>query len=232
MMNKSILCAALWTLISVNAHAELQAVENYELAKIDGQASSAATIDWLLSLNQISQTNTTSGFLDTYSFDSSTCSDLRFCRFAMSLNNRVDAAGKKQWVVFKGVQGTIDLQQVQIDGTDLLYKNTSGVDQIKAALQVSFSEKYPIRIRNFGFSALAIETDTVANEGANNVPGYLAMGNGGSGVGAYAAGKYTNTTNAFDNGRETGFTGLTMNGNLALQGSLKIFSCTSDMSRC
>lgn len=71
-MNKSILCAALWTLISVNAHAELQAVENYELAKIDGQASSAATIDWLLSLNQISQTNTTSGFLDTYSFDSST----------------------------------------------------------------------------------------------------------------------------------------------------------------
>ena len=97
---------------------------------------------------------------------------------------------------------------------------------------MSFSEKYPIRIRNFGFSALAIETDTVANEGTNNVPGYLAMGNGGSGVDAYAAGKYTNTANAFDNGRETGFTGLTMNGNLALQGSLKIFSCTSDMSRC
>jgi hypothetical protein len=140
--------------------------------------------------------------------------------------------GKKQWVVFKGMQGTIHIQNMQIDGADLLYRDDSNAEQIKAALQLTFDAAHPIRIRNFGFSALSIETDTVANEGAGNVPGYLAMGSGGTGEKAYANGVYTNTTNKFDQGRETGFTGLSMNGNLALQGTLKVFSCDASMKRC
>jgi hypothetical protein len=52
------------------------------------------------------------------------------------------------------------------------------------------------------------------------------------GVTAYANGVYTDTTNKFDQGRETGFTGMMMNGNLALQGTLKVFSCDGSMKRC
>jgi hypothetical protein len=43
---------------------------------------------------------------------------------------------------------------------------------------LSIKETSPILIRNFGFNAMSIETDTVANEGSGNVPGYLAMGDG------------------------------------------------------
>lgn len=203
------------------ASAQLQILDNQQLQQVQGQAS-AATINWTLSLNQ-----TSPGV-----FDTATCADLRFCRFAISLNNRTTTAGNKQWLVFKGLQGTIQMQNVQIDGADLIYKDKNLTDQIKAALQITFSAADPIKIRNFGFDALSIETDTKANEGAENVPGYLAMGSGGTGGSAFDKGVYTNTTNKFDQGRETGFTGLMMNGNLAVQGSLKIFSCSADMPRC
>ena len=87
-------------------------------------------------------------------------------------------------------------------------------------------------IRNFGYQSLAIETDTVANEGGGNLPGYLAKGSGGSGVTAYANGKYTAPANLFDLGRETGFMGLNTYGNLALAGTIKIFSCDTNHPRC
>lgn len=255
-MKKIILCAALLASVFAVAHAELEPMKNVDLQAVDGQAS-AATIDWLLSLNQVRTPNPSfpsDRSRDLFEFDSETCSDLRFCRFAMASNNRYDNGsyidatgtirkpdgsagtaadlGKKQWVVFKGMQGTIHIQNMQIDGADLLYRDDSNAEQIKAALQLTFDAAHPIRIRNFGFNAVSIETDTVANEGAGNVPGYLAMGSGGTGEKAYANGVYTNTTNKFDQGRETGFTGLSMNGNLALQGTLKVFSCDASMKRC
>ena len=136
--------------------------------------------------------------------------------------------GKKQWVVFKGMQGTIHIQNMQIDGADLLYRDDSNAEQIKAALQLTFDAAHPIRIRNFGFSALSIETDTVANEGAGNVPGYLNADK----YGATAGTNIKVTTSVYDQGRETGFTGLSMTGNLALQGTLKVFSCDASMKRC
>lgn len=244
-MKKNILFSSLMVLFT-SAHAELQTLDNAQLQQVEGQAS-AATIDWTLSLNQ-----TSPGV-----FDTTTCSDLRFCRFAVSLNNRYDdgsyvtrdpitnietihdkngnvitATGRKQWIVFKGIQGSIQLQKVDIDGVDLLYRsdaeNTGVPDQIKAALQVSFKAANPIKIRNFGFNALSIETDTVANEGAGNVPGYLNADK-------YDATAGTNikvTTSVYDQGRETGFMGMMMNGNLALQGNLKVFSCDGSMKRC
>lgn len=244
-MKKNILFSSLMVLFT-SAHAELQTLDNAQLQQVEGQAS-AATIDWTLSLNQTS----------TGVFDTTTCSDLRFCRFAVSLNNRyhdgsyvtrdpitnietihdkngnvITATGRKQWIVFKGIQGSIQLQKVDIDGVDLLYRsdaeNTGVPDQIKAALQVSFKAANPIKIRNFGFNALSIETDTVANEGAGNVPGYLNADK-------YDATAGTNikvTTSVYDQGRETGFMGMMMNGNLALQGNLKVFSCDGSMKRC
>ena len=250
-MKKNILFSAL-LLVFGAAHAELQSLNNQQLQQVEGQAS-AATIDWTLRLNQ-KETTAGSG---VYTFDTDTCADLRFCRFAVSSNNRYDdgsyvtrdpitnmetihdkngnvitATGRKQWIVFKGIQGSIQLQKVDIDGTDLLYSsdaNMTGIpDQIKAALQVSFKAANPIKIRNFGFNALSIETDTVANEGAGNVPGYLNADK-------YDATAGTNikvTTSVYDQGRETGFMGMMMNGNLALQGNLKVFSCDGSMKRC
>ena len=250
-MKKSMLFSAL-LLVFGAAHADLQSLNNQQLQQVEGQAS-AATIDWTLRLNQ-KETTAGSG---VYTFDTDTCADLRFCRFAVSSNNRYDdgsyvtrdpitnietihdkngnvitATGRKQWIVFKGIQGSIQLQKVDIDGTDLLYSSDANMtgtpDQIKAALQVSFKAANPIKIRNFGFNALSIETDTVANEGAGNVPGYLNADK----YGATAGTNIKVTTSVYDQGRETGFMGMMMNGNLALQGNLKVFSCDGSMKRC
>lgn len=236
-MKKSILFSSLLVLFGT-AHAELQTLDNQQLQQVEGQAG--ATINWTLSLNQ-----TSPGV-----FDTTTCSDLRFCRFAVSSNNRyhdgsyvsndgkihnadgtviTTATGRKQWLVFKGLQGTIQIQNMDISGDDLKYTADNGTDEkIKAALKVSFKKEYPILIRNLGFSALSIETDTVANEGAGNVSGYFNADK----YGATAGPDIKVTTSVYDQGKETGFTGITMNGNLALQGNLKVFSCDASMKRC
>ena len=236
-MKRSILFSSLLVLFGT-AHAELQTLDNQQLQQVEGQAG--ATINWTLSLNQ-----TSPGV-----FDTTTCSDLRFCRFAVSSNNRYDdgsyvsndgkihnadgtvittATGRKQWLVFKGLQGTIQIQNMDISGDDLKYTADNGTDEkIKAALKVSFKKEYPILIRNLGFSALSIETDTVANEGAGNVSGYFNADK----YGATAGPDIKVTTSVYDQGKETGFTGITMNGNLALQGNLKVFSCDASMKRC
>ena len=235
-MKKSILFSAL-LLVFGAAHAELQTLDNQQLQQVEGQAG--ATINCTLSLNQ-----TSPGV-----FDTTTCSDLRFCRFAVSSNNRYDdgsyvsndgtihkengdvttETGRKQWLVFKGLQGTIQIQNMDISGDDLKYTADNGTDEkIKAALKVSFKKEYPILIRNLGFSALSIETDTVANEGAGNVSGYFNADK----YGATAGPDIKVTTSVYDQGKETGFTGITMNGNLALQGNLKVFSCDASMKRC
>ena len=234
-MKKSILFSSLLVLFT-SAHAELQSLNNQQLQQVEGQAG--ATINWTLSLNQ-----TSPGV-----FDTTTCSDLRFCRFAVSSNNRYDdgsyvsndgtihkkngdvttATGRKQWLVFKGLQGTIQIQNMDISGDDLKYTADNNDEKIKAALKVSFNKEYPILIRNLGFSALSIETDTVANEGAGNVSGYFNADK----YGATAGPDIKVTTSVYDQGKETGFTGITMNGNLALQGNLKVFSCDASMKRC
>ena len=224
-MKKSMLFASLFIVAFQFSHAELKPLANQELQAVEAQ--SAATINWSLSLNQ-----TSPGVFANAAGEYCNGTDVKFCRLAMSSNNRTTSDGKKQWLVLKGIQGTIGLNNVDIDVVDLLYKDDANADQIKAALQLSIKETSPILIRNFGFNAMSIETDTVANEGSGNIPGYLAMGSGGTGATAYADGVYTDTTNKFDQGRETGFTGMMMNGNLALQGTLKVFSCDASMKRC
>lgn len=224
-MKKSMLFASLFIVAFQFSHAELKPLANQELQAVEAQ--SAATINWSLSLNQ-----TSPGVFANAAGEYCNGTDVKFCRLAMSSNNRTTLDGRKQWLVLKGIQGTIGLNNVDIDVVDLLYKDDANADQIKAALQLSIKETSPILIRNFGFNAMSIETDTVANEGSGNIPGYLAMGSGGAGATAYADGVYTDTTNKFDQGRETGFTGMMMNGNLALQGTLKVFSCDASMKRC
>lgn len=199
--------------------AEMQVLSEDELQRVDGQGGADISLE--MRLNHDTSAQLTG------------CTDFEFCRFALNLNNRSDVTGKKQWLVFKQVQGTIIFQEIKLDATDLTaYIGKNSANVVKPAIKLSFDATKPILIRNFGYQSLAIETDTVANEGSGNIPGYLAKGSGGSGVTAYANGKYTDLANLFDLGRETGFMGLNTYGNLALAGTVKIFSCDTNHPRC
>lgn len=213
---------------SASVHAGLEPLANSELQQVDGQAGADISLE--LRLNQ-----TSAGV-----FDTTGCASIQFCRLGVSINNRyhdgtqdtyvngnrvASATGKKLWLVFKGIQGTINIQQMALDGADLKYGNIT-----KPAIQLGFNPLKPIQIRNLGFSALSIETDDGPNE--TGTPGYLAMGSGGTGANAYSAGRYTDASNKFDLGRETGFTGLNIHGNLSVAGTIKIFSCDGLHPRC
>lgn len=221
---------ALGLLLALTACTGTQAVMNplsdESLDTVQAQGGVDITLD--LRLN-----HTTPG-----TFDTTTCSDLRFCRIAISLNNRYhdgtqdtvsgsvitpSPTGKKEWLVFKGVQGSIYMPLLQLDGVDVTY---TGSAANKTALLLTFDNTKPIEIRNFGFQSLSIERDTVAAEGAGNVPGYLAST-------TYAGGEAFDANNPITGQpRERGFLGLNMNGNLAIGGTIKIFSCDSTHPRC
>ena len=223
--------------VSNTSHAALEQLDNQALTAVTGQGG--ADISLQLALNQNSS--------GVFNCDTNA---LEYCRLAVSINNRyadgsyrdstgqardkdgvsIANVGLKQWLVFKGVQGTINIQKIGIDGADLTYIGKSLTEITKPTIQLSFEASKPILFRNVGYQSLSIETDTVANEGGGNLPGYLAKGAGGTGTGAYVDGKYT--TAGFDNGRETGFTGLNINGNLSIAGTLKIFSCDAGHPRC
>jgi hypothetical protein len=212
--------------------ADMQPMTDEELQLVDGQAGADLSLE--MRLNQ----------LPDYSFDTTLCANFEFCRFAMNLNNRNhdgtvtgSATGRKLWLVFKQVQGTIKFQELKLDGSDLApYIGDNSATVQKAAIQLGFDASKPVLIRNFGYQSLAIESDTCTESNLNcstgtvNVPGYLAKNSGGSGTGAYTNGKYTAA--GFDNGREVGFTGLSINANLAFTRNAKIFSCDANHPRC
>ncbi len=99
--------------------------------------------------------------------------NVEFCHIGLAINKRfvqTDAtkpvgwtensdSGNKLWLVFKGVQGTLNIQKMGLDGADLKYLDKSNTEIIKPAIQLSFSAAQPILIRNFGFNALSIEQD-------------------------------------------------------------------------
>ena len=197
----------------------MERLDDVGLQQITGQAG--ADLSLKINLN-----HTSASILDT-----TVCSDLRFCRLGISLNNRyhdgtqdtINAAtgvitpsptGKKQWLVFKGIQGTIDIPYIGLDGEDITYASTP-----HAAIKLSFDPNKPIQFKNVGFESLSIETDTVAAEGSGNVPGYLTPATLYGGTG-------------FDATKEKGFLGMKMTGNLSLTGNIKIFSCGDSHPRC
>jgi len=212
--------------LSNTSHAALEQLDNQALQDVAGQGGADISLE--LRLNH----NTSAGFVCANN-------ELEYCRIAFAINNRyadgsyrdstgqardkdgvsIANVGLKQWLVFKGVQGTINIQKIGLDGADLTYLNDTGTSTItKPAIQFSFDDSKPILFRNVGYQSLAIETDNVANEGAGNDPGYLVTGTyGGTG---------------FDAGREVGFTGLNINGNLAIAGTIKVFSCDAGHPRC
>lgn len=212
------------------AYAGLQELDSASLAEIQGQGGADLSLVMRLNQKLSDDTAATTGTFNngsTLANDSTKttlqtldCPDIRFCRLAVAFNNRADASGNTQWLVFKGVQGYINIPKIGIDGVDVAVGATT-----KTVLQLSFDETKPIQIRHLGFQSLSIETDSVARKG------YLEMDSGGSGSGAYSLGKYTAV--GFDQGREVGFAGLDIHGNLSVQGKFQIFSCPgSATTRC
>lgn len=217
------------------SYAEMQTMNEEELQAVDGQAGADLSLEMRLNQDESYR------FLD---WTGEVCEEFEYCRWALNLNNRNhngtvtgSTTGRKLWLVFKQVQGTIKFQEIKLDGADLApYVGDNSVTVLKAAVQLGFDATKPVLIRNFGYQSLAIESDTCTetnlncSTGTTNLPGYLAKASGGTGAGAYANGKYTAA--GFDNGQEVGFTGLNINANLALQGTIKIFSCDANHPRC
>lgn len=196
----------------------LESLDDSQLTEMTGQAGADLAIK--MSLNHT----------DAAVFDTTLCSDMRYCRLGLSLNNRYhdgsqdtidgngvitpSATGKKQWLVFKGIQGTINIQEMKIDGETVTWGSV-----IQPAVKLGFTATKPIEIRNLGFQSLSIETDTVAAEATGNIPGYLTPATLYGGTG-------------FDATREKGFVGLNINTNLAVAGTIKMFACGANHPRC
>lgn len=163
------------------------------------------------------------------------------------------AEGRKLWLVMKGIQGTVNIQKLGLEGVDLTYnRDSDNKSMIKPAFKLSFTADKPIQIRDFGFDALSIEQDkftsyyetvsgkTVLTERGSTDPqdyGYLKLSKY-TAVGettdatAPTTGPKGTTANNYDTNKEMGFMGLRMNGNLALQGNIKMFGCDSSHPRC
>jgi len=151
-MKKTILFIFI-SFISLSTFA-LEPLSDQELQSVEGQAGADMSLS--LTLNQKGDG----------SFDSSLCQSMEYCRLALSLNKRFvsqkagdvnnifsDAnseSGHKLWLVFKGIQGTINIQKLGLDGADLTYKNDNGTQIIKPAIQLSSTASIPIQVRNFG----------------------------------------------------------------------------------
>ncbi|MFK8933149.1 hypothetical protein ACJBLB_01930 [Acinetobacter junii] len=236
-----------------SVHADLQTLDNQALQAVEAQAG--ADLSLKLSLNHTS----------TYQFDDAVggaCdktamsnTGLGYCHLGISVNKRFvkeTALGngnwsvpesdptstnpaRKLWLVFKGIQGTVNIQKLGLDGVDLVYKNDSGTEKIKPAIQLGFDATLPILIRNLGYNALAIEMDNFTSyidpttkQVIENTSTATAQDYGYLKATTYAS----NHTSVYDQNKEIGFMGLRMNGNLALQGNIKMFACDGSHPRC
>ena len=215
------------------ANAQLVGMDNHEMTDVSGQGG--ADLSWTLSLNHryakdlslknISVFDATGKA--TEAFYTYSCTDNVFCRLAIAPNNHKDAAGNKKWLVFKGIQGTLQIDQFSLDGSTII--NRDGNPQ--TALQISFFDDKPLKIRNLGFNTLAVETGDAGVEGYANNMIYSTYTEKKS-DGTIVAGLDVPT---FDKNTEKGFMGLNMHGNLHMSGNLKIFSfnCTgAGTARC
>lgn len=246
------ICALLLALSSSVAFADLTPLDNKSLEAIEGQAGADLSLKLVLNQNKLSNTD----LLDPAKKPVFTCTNLAFCHLAVSPNKRFvqkDANGNwnvaasdptsanpghKLWLVFKGLQGTVNIQKLALDGADLVYMNKSGQPTLKPAIQLGFDAGLPIQIRNLGFNSVSIEQDDFASyydaSGAlvegSGTPGYLVSK-------TYTAipqstGATGTTADNYDVNREKGFMGLQMNGNLAIQGQIMMFSCDGTHPRC
>ncbi len=240
-MKKKVLLILI-SIIGLNVNA-MEALTDQDLQQVEGQAGADLSLKLSLNHNVLTNTQLTNGTKPTFNCDPA---KIQFCRLAISPNKRFmngttpsDVTGNRLWLVMKGIQGTINIQKLGLDGTDLVIGNV-----IKPAIQLSFLSSMPIQIRDFGFNSISIEKDGFVSSQSN--PNVLTEPTGQTAYGYLNTGTYTavaektgtvasgaTTANLYDVGKEKGFMGLQMNGNLALQGKMMMFSCDSaSNSRC
>lgn len=253
----------LFLLTASSSKAELQALDNQTLQSIQGQGGADLSFKLSLNHNILSDSDLLAGITPTFNCDPAR---LEYCRLAISVNKRfvqqgsadandpvwsmaasdpsIDNKGRKLWVVFKGLQGTLNIQKLGLDAVDLEYLPKTGTGTvIKPAMQFTFDSSKPIQIRNFGFNALSIEQDTGSVLSYYDTNGSLIEGTstnpqdyGFLKTGTYievpqSTGATGTTANNYDTDREKGFIGLQINGNLAIDGKVQIFAC-SNHARC
>jgi hypothetical protein len=222
------------------SYAGLEALDQAQMTDTVGQGG--ADLNWTLSLNHvyatdlsknnISKLDATGNVIEAfYVLDPAACGPTKqFCRLAIAPNNHVDGNGNKKWLVFKGLQGTLQIDKFSIDGATII--NAAGKPQ--TAMKISFFDDKPLKIRNLGFSTASIEIGANGVEGYANTPTYETYNQ----KIIDANGQITTTTTnvgSFDKGAEKGFLGVNMHGNLHMNGNLKIFSynCSGTSgSRC
>lgn len=231
-MKKPILTLSLATVLlglPLNAAlAGLQVLDDQSLSNVDGQISPAPIpIDTLapklslgLELRLNLDKNTTTGALTNICASGNVS-----CNIGVAFNNRTSAGGLKDWLVLKNVTGEIIVPNIDITGQLVNVSNTTTATN-RAALTLGFNFAQPIRIRQLGFESLAVETDTqleVTGTGAlntANTPGYRRNT------------VYTDAANIFDVGKFTGFLGLDVTANIAIGGTIKVFSCERGLTGC
>lgn len=226
--------------ISCTSYSGLTQLDNQDLLSVTGQGG--ADLSWTFSLNHqyandMSLTNISNPNIDgkvtdvANAFYQYNCvGGDNLCRLAISPNNhkevRKDVNGQvvtkdgkavydQKWLVFKKIQGTLQIDRFSLDGTTITNKDKSP----QTALMITFYDDSPLKIRNLGFENVSVEAGDT---------GYL------EGI------KYSEiitgvASPTFDKGKETGFMGLNVHGNLHMSGNLKIFSynCSGGSgSRC
>ncbi len=214
-------------MIAGASHAGLSNLNAEEMQQAVGQGG--ADLNWTLSLNHRYATDLSltdiskhdsagkiSQASDAY-YSYSCVSDVQ-CRFAFSPNNHMEG-GNQKWLVFKQIQGTIQIDKFSLAGSTITNKDGNP----QTAMKLSFYDDKPLKIRNLGFSNLSVETDTASVKGYLNDEKYSQYNTytiDEQGV------KTTNSVSVptFDNGSEKGFMGVNMHGNLHMSGDLKIFS--------
>lgn len=213
------ICFPLALCVSTFSSAQLVSLNQDELLNTVGQGG--ADLSWTLSLNHkyandmslknISELS--NGEVTTVNYQYA-CSNDVLCRFAFSPNNHRDENGQK-WLVFKQIQGTIQIDRFSLEGTTIINKDKNP----QTAMLLKFYDEHPLKIRNLGFASLAVES---GDEGYLNNTLYTTYNNGSQ-------------VPSFDQGQEQGFMGLNVHGNLHLSGDIKIFSynCSgAATSRC
>ncbi|MQW91421.1 hypothetical protein GFH30_09930 [Acinetobacter wanghuae] len=227
------------------AHATLTNLDSSQMQNTYGQGG--ADLSWTLSLNhryanEMSLTDiwgvNNQGDKEVY-YGYSCKNDIQ-CRLAFSPNNHKDENENQKWLVFKKIQGTVQIDSFAIEGSTIVYADPALTP--KTALNVRFSDANPIKIRNLGFETLSIETDENGGKTEKD-KGYMKLSKYEDTFktfykktdGTYADDGQTLSIGTFDKGREKGFMGVNMHGNLHMSGDLKIFgfNCTGNANaRC
>lgn len=210
---KTLAVVLLTALACSPATAALESLDNESLSEVWGQ--SGANIELELRLNQ-----TITGSPAAPTSVTRLCTDPLDCRLGIKLNNRTP------WLVFKGVSGGIYIPQMSLDGSDISYVQDDNVTTTwQGAIRLGFGgAANKIRFDNFGFESMAAENDI------SGTPGYrvLTEKDGAN----FTDGKYTAAASVYDTGREVGFLGLNINGNVAINGTIRMFSCPANHKRC